>query len=248
MYMVTLNELKASSQARQSGAVNKTSVESTAQDYGFREVKRRKRHIFNNNSQPAKKSANPVPTSAAVSLPPKVMLTRNIFAALRTIDMCTETISAENTLLEQEAPRKQGRRSLTIMTSTTNFIRLQSDLKDFVKGEYEFRNTRNGTRIITKEMADYSAMKSYLEKNNLHYIIFSPGSEKPIKAVIRHLPSDTPSEDISNSLEDLRFNVINVRQMTANRKAPNRQTQWNPSLYSLLLNKKHKISRDIQAE
>jgi hypothetical protein len=64
------------------------------------------------------------------------------------------------------------------MTSTTNPIRLQSDLKDQVKGEYEFPNTWNGTRIMTKEMADYSAMKSYLEKNNLHYFIFSPDSEK----------------------------------------------------------------------
>jgi hypothetical protein len=46
----------------------------------------------------------------------------------------------------------------------------------------------------------------------------------PIKAVILHLPSDTPVEDISNSLEDLGFNVINVRQMTATRRVPNEQT------------------------
>jgi hypothetical protein len=57
-------------------------------------------------------------------------------------------------------------------------------------------------------MADYSAMKSYLRKNNHHYFIFSPNSEKPIKAVIHHLPADTPAEVISNSLEDLGFNVI----------------------------------------
>jgi hypothetical protein len=44
-------------------------------------------------------------------------------------------------------------------------------------------------------------MKSYLEKNNLQYFTFSPNSEKPIKAVIRHPPPDTPAEDISNSLE-----------------------------------------------
>jgi hypothetical protein len=68
-------------------------------------------------------------------------------------------------------------------------------------------------------MADYSAMKSYLEKNNLHYFAFSPNSEKPLKAVIRHLPPDTPAEDISNSLEDLVFNVINVRQLTVNRRS-----------------------------
>jgi hypothetical protein len=44
------------------------------------------------------------------------------------------------------------------------------------KGEYDFQNARNGTRIITKEMADYSAMKSYLEKNNFHYFTFTPNS------------------------------------------------------------------------
>jgi hypothetical protein len=82
------------------------------------------------------------------------------------------------------------------MTSTTNFIRLQSDLKDHVKGEYQFRITRYVTRIITNEMADYSAIKSYLEKYNLHYFTFSPYSEKPMKAVILHLPPDTPAEDI----------------------------------------------------
>jgi hypothetical protein len=94
--------------------------------------------------------------------------------------------------------------------------------------------TRNGTRIKTKEMADYPAMKSYLEKNYLHYFTFSPNSEKPIKAVIHHLPSDTPAEDISNGLEDLGFNVINVRQMTATQTASNGQTHVAPLLLFLV--------------
>jgi hypothetical protein len=110
------------------------------------------------------------------------------------------------------------------MTSATSLIRLQSDLKEHVKGEYEFRNTRNGTRFITKEMAEYSAMKSSPEKNNLQYFTFSPKSEKPIKAVICHLPPDMPAEDISNSLEDLGFNIINVRQLTTNQRAESGQT------------------------
>jgi hypothetical protein len=66
-------------------------------------------------------------------------------------------------------------------------------------------------------------MKSYLEKYNLHYFTFSKNSEKPIKTVIHHLPPDTLMEVISNSLEDLGFNVINVRQMTAPRRATNGQ-------------------------
>jgi hypothetical protein len=69
-------------------------------------------------------------------------------------------------------------------------------------------------------MEDYSAIKSYLEKNNLHYFALSPNSEKPTKAVIRHLPPDTPAEAISNSLEDSGFSDNNVRQITAARRAP----------------------------
>jgi hypothetical protein len=72
-------------------------------------------------------------------------------------------------------------------------------------------------------MANYSAMKSYLDKNNLQYFTFSPNSEKPNKAVIRHLPPYTAAEDISNSVEGLGFNVINMKQLTTNRRAPNGQ-------------------------
>jgi hypothetical protein len=90
-----------------------------------------------------------------------------------------------------------------------------------IKEECEFQNTEKGTHIIIKEMADYSTMKSHLNKNNLHYFIFSPNSKKPIKAVIRYLPPETPVEDNSKSREDLSFNVINMRQRTATQRAPN---------------------------
>jgi hypothetical protein len=120
-------------------------------------------------------STEPVPISAAVKLPPKAVSTRNFFAPLRTTDMDTQNTGTKNTLPEQEAPRKSGRPPPIVMTSTINLIRLQSDLKEHVKGEYEFQNTRNGT-CITEEMADYSAMKCYPEKNN-HYFTFSPNSE-----------------------------------------------------------------------
>jgi hypothetical protein len=64
-------------------------------------------------------------------------------------------------------------------------------------------------------MGGYSAMKSYLEKNNLHYFTICPNSEKSIKAVICHLPADMVAEDISSSLEELCFNIIDLRQMMA---------------------------------
>jgi hypothetical protein len=82
MYTVTLNELKAavkvSAQAGQSGGVNKTSVESTAQKDDFREVKTRKRRYSDDTSQTAKKSTIPVPKSAAVKLPTKAVVTSKL--------------------------------------------------------------------------------------------------------------------------------------------------------------------------
>jgi hypothetical protein len=87
--------------------------------------------------------------------------------------MNTETTGAENARPEKGAPRKPGRLPPITTATITNFIRLQSELKDHIKEEYELRNTLNGTRLITKEMADYSAMKSYLKKNNVQYLTFS---------------------------------------------------------------------------
>jgi hypothetical protein len=141
MFTVTLNGLKAvlkmSAQAGQSGVVKKTSVGSVAQDDDFREENICMWHISNYTSQTTKKSTKLAPTSAGVKLPPKTVLTRNLFAPLRTSDMDTETIGAENKLSKKQAPRKSGRPSPIMMTSTTNLIRLQSDLKEHVKGEYE---------------------------------------------------------------------------------------------------------------
>jgi hypothetical protein len=73
-------------------------------------------------------------------------------------------------------------------------------------------------------MTDYSIVKYYLDKNDLHYFTFSPNSEKPIKIVSLHLPPLTPEEDISNSLPDLVFSTINMRQRMSTRKAPNGQS------------------------
>jgi hypothetical protein len=64
----------------------------------------------------------PVPTSTAVKLLPKAVLTHNFFASLRTTDMDTEITGAENPLLKQEASRKLGRPPPILMTSTTNLI------------------------------------------------------------------------------------------------------------------------------
>jgi hypothetical protein len=104
-----------------------------------------------------------------------------------------------------------------VLTSTTNLLALQKRITEVVTGNFEFRNTRSGTRIVSKEVTDFSAIRKHLEENNLSYFTFFPKSEKPIKAVIRHLPANTPAQDISEALVDLGFDTINVKQMTSRR-------------------------------
>jgi hypothetical protein len=51
-------------------------------------------------------------------------------------------------------------------------------------------------------MEDFSAIRKCLDNNNLSYFTFFPKSEKLIKALIRHLPSNTPAQDIYDGLVD----------------------------------------------
>jgi hypothetical protein len=130
MHTVTLIELKAvSAQAKHSNSLNKISSESTAQNDDFREVKKRKWHNSDDTSQSAKNSTKTVPISVTFKLPPKAVSTCKFFAPHRTIVMDTETAGTEHILPEQEALRKSGRPPPVVMTSTTNLIQVQSDLR-----------------------------------------------------------------------------------------------------------------------
>jgi hypothetical protein len=73
-------------------------------------------------------------------------------------------------------------------------------------------------------MADFSAVRSHLEYHNVAYFTFYPKSQKPIKAVICHLPLNTPAEDISDGLVNLGFDVTSVKQMTTTSQSPSEGT------------------------
>jgi hypothetical protein len=97
---------------------------------------------------------------------------------------------------------------------------LQKELKIVVKENFEFRSTRNGTRVIKRSIGEFQSVKSHFDAHNFAYYSFYPKSEKPMKAVIRHLPHNTPAEDISDGLVSLGFDIISVKQMTATHRSP----------------------------
>jgi hypothetical protein len=78
-----------------------------------------------------------------------------------------------------------------IIIAQINPLRFQAEIKASTKGSFELRNARNGTRILTKEIADCLAIKKQLEEKKIPSHTFHPKSVKPIKAIIRHLPGNT---------------------------------------------------------
>lgn len=78
-------------------------------------------------------------------------------------------------------------------------MQLQNQLKGLLKGNSEFRNTRKGTRVVTKEWEGFSAIRSHFKTNNLLF---------------------TSAKDISDGLVDLEFDVIIVKLMPVNRLSP----------------------------
>jgi hypothetical protein len=73
-------------------------------------------------------------------------------------------------------------------------------------------------------MTDFEAVKSFFSTQSLSYYSFFPKSQKPIKAVLRHLPVNTPAQANSDGLVTLRFDVVSVKQMTTSRRSPSQET------------------------
>jgi hypothetical protein len=163
------------------------------------------------------------------------VITKNFFAPLRTLNMDTDAPGTESSAAEEPVPGKASGPPPIILTSAINLIQLQKQLKGIAKQQFEFRSTKNGTRVTTKNMVDYQSVKGHFEA--LPYNTFYPKSERPIKAVIRHLPINTPAKDIAEELVDLDFELISVRQMSTARRSPEGATSITLPLFLVTLSR-----------
>jgi hypothetical protein len=162
----------------------------------------------------------PTADSAAVNTTSKTVPTQNFFAPLRASSMDTDSSGTEASPEEEATPGITGRPPTIVITASTNLMQLQKVIQRVVKENFEFRNTKNGTKVITKTLADYAAVKSHLKTPKLPHFTFYPKSPKPNKAVIRHLPMNIPAQDISEGLTDL----ISVKKMSTTRRSPSQET------------------------
>jgi hypothetical protein len=181
-YTITLIDfkgvLKASTLASQDKSP-KPGGEQLTQDESFKEVRRRKRHNNEAAAQTSKKAPVQEKASNALNTIAKEVVTRNYFTPLRTANMDTNTSGTEGMPNEEAVPGITGGPLAIVLISETNLIYLQKQLKGVLKDNFEFRSTRNGTRLLTKVMADFSVFKFYLENNNRAYFTFYPKSLKP---------------------------------------------------------------------
>jgi hypothetical protein len=92
-------------------------------------------------------------------------------------------------------------------------VTVAETIKVIVKGSFEFRITKNRTRVPTKEMADFSAIKYF-------FLSFEENFLLQLLPIIRHLPSHTYAEVIYEALVKLGFDVISVKQITTSRLSP----------------------------
>jgi hypothetical protein len=93
--------------------------------------------------------------------------------------MDTDAPDAETSTDEASAPSKAARPPTIILTSAANLIQLQKKLKGAARQSFELRNTRSGTRIVTKDMVDYQAVKAHYTENNPAYFTLSPSLKNP---------------------------------------------------------------------
>jgi hypothetical protein len=170
--------------------------------------------------------------------------TRNFFAPRRT-EMELEGTKEESNDREQQGTTNQaGRPSPIILTSAMNLLQLQKHIKGIFKGSFELRNTKHGTRVLTKEMTDFSAIKSFFLSKKFSFYTF-PKSQKPIKVIIWHLPPNTPAEEIYEVLVKLGFDTISFKQMTTTCLSPSQDPEKsNLPLFLITLPRTEK-SQDI---
>jgi hypothetical protein len=68
--------------------------------------------------------------------------------------MDTNASDAQPCAEEAAAPAKSARPPPIVLTSAANLIQLQKKLKGVARQNFELRNTRSGTRVVTKDMVD----------------------------------------------------------------------------------------------
>jgi hypothetical protein len=78
-----------------------------------------------------------------------------------------DSLAALESSLPDGASGRTGRPPPIILTSAANFNQLHKQLQTVVKHSFEFRTTLNGTRVTTRDMVDYLAVKGPFDSTSM---------------------------------------------------------------------------------
>jgi hypothetical protein len=118
----------------------------------FQEPKRKRRSSTEGGRQDSAKKQGTI-NRKDTRITTAIIITQDFFAPLSDLEMDaapeTGVIKAESGTLQRTA---KDRPSPNIITSQNNLLKFQVEIKAITKGSFEFRKTKNGTRVITREM------------------------------------------------------------------------------------------------
>jgi hypothetical protein len=69
--------------------------------------------------------------------------------------MDTEPCGAQENQQDEAPAGNTGRPPTILITAKINLLQLQKIERGIVKENFEFRNTRNGTRVLTQSLTDF---------------------------------------------------------------------------------------------
>ncbi|GFS64149.1 zinc finger protein [Trichonephila clavipes] len=68
-------------------------------------------------------------------------------------------------------------------------------------------------KVTVADDVDYRALSQWLEKSGVEFKSFMLKQDRPVKVVLRDLPSNTEPEDIKTEIEAEGFRVLKISQM-----------------------------------
>jgi hypothetical protein len=99
-----------------------------------------------------------------------------------------------------------------IKEQTTNWRIIINQLKSELNFNFKMADASKFIKITAGNPTEFKNIRKILDEKNYLYFTSNPKNERPLKAVICGLPSDTPCDLIKQELEKSNFNVIKVVQ------------------------------------
>jgi hypothetical protein len=94
-------------------------------------------------------------------------------------------------------------------------------------------------------MGDYNAIQKFFTEKNLHFFTFYTKPDKPVKDIIKYVLGNTSGEDIAVALQEIDYDVISVKQMTAKCPTPEGGVTYSSLPLFLVTLAKNQKAREI---